>query len=98
MNKVSMYCKGEECHCGQPAVQKIEQVIFDDMPIAHPLVQYVCQRCFDRVLRPYNEPKETWSDIASKFENSIDSMTASANHHCQIIEWLEKNYNIPTKK
>lgn len=98
INRISKYCKGEICYCGQSATQKIEQTIFDDMPIEHPLVQYVCQKCFDSVLRPYNEPKETWSDIASKFKNSIDNMTASANYHCQIIEWLEENYNTPSKK
>ena len=47
----SACCEGETCYCGKPAYQKIEQVIFDDMPQAHPMNRYVCEEHFYLALR-----------------------------------------------
>lgn len=57
--EVSQYCEGELCSvCRKSAVQKIAQVIFDDMPIAHELTAYLCLEHFDMVLRPYRLKKD----------------------------------------
>lgn len=52
---ISESCKGQKCRCGEPAVKKIREVIMHDDPnqIRHPFTQYVCEKHFDEVLRPY---------------------------------------------
>jgi len=53
-NFVSVYCQGEKCHCGKPAVKKISEVILpDEDKMRHELTQYVCGEHFDKAVRPY---------------------------------------------
>ena len=59
MNNLNKSCYGEVCSCGfgLPAVKKIEEVIFEDdpLPSRHPYTQYVCQNCFEDIMRPYSK-------------------------------------------
>lgn len=48
--KISKFCIGQKCWCGAPAVQKIEQILFEDMSAVHPYTTYVCQHHFDRLM------------------------------------------------
>jgi len=57
--KVSQYCDGEKCNqCGNPATQKVEQTKFDDVPIGHGYVAYLCQKHFERLVMPYKFKKQ----------------------------------------
>ena len=49
---ISGCCRGEFCRCGEPAVRKVEEVIFDDDPeqIRHPYVAYVCIKHFNLIM------------------------------------------------
>jgi hypothetical protein len=50
----SMYTIGETCPCGQEAYHKISEIIFDDDPLPHrhPYTMYVCDDCFQKIMRP----------------------------------------------
>lgn len=87
--KVSKYCKVEKCPCGSPAVHKIEETIFDDLPgPRHPYVQYVCQICFDRTLRPYLKPGRTVTTGVSK---SIEGYSAWFRYGVQTFSTIDRN-------
>ena len=56
MSKVrSDSCIGEKCTmCKKEAFHKVSEVQFEDMPsIGHGLTAYVCQMCFDKIMKPY---------------------------------------------
>lgn len=46
-------CRGEKCRmCGEPAVKKVDEVIFPDDPYQnrHELTAYLCMGCFKKVM------------------------------------------------
>jgi hypothetical protein len=79
---ISKYCEGEKCRCGEKATQKIEQVIFDDMPISHGYTQYVCQKHFEEVMMPYKHSQQT-NEVSDKDEETLDK----EEDFLQLEEW-----------
>ena len=71
---ISKYCEGEKCACGKDSINKLEQVIFDDMPPAHGYTQYVCQDCFDSVMRPYLK-KEKEATLIKELRDALERAT-----------------------
>lgn len=53
MNQIwkSKYCQGEKCRCGNDAIAKVGEEIFDDdpNPIRHNFTAYICKEHFEEL-------------------------------------------------
>ncbi len=102
---MSKYCIGERCMCcGEQAVEKVEQVVFDDHPYPnhHPYTGYLCRKHFEMVLMPYKDQRNIEQMAKDEWEK-LGDMTGSGTIPWECWEYYLKAFqtaiqmNIPPR-